>query len=113
MEMFMKLALLTGVAAVLSLAGAAAARADTIYIADAYPPGYVYSVPAPLPSPGYVVVDPGYTVVAPPPRAVVVAPPAVAPGPVVVAPRESGIVTTGFATTTSCYVDWRGIERCY
>jgi hypothetical protein len=123
----MKLALLTGFTAAVSLAGLAAARAETVYIPDAYPaPAATYVVPAPIVEPGYVVTDPGYTVVAPPaivatPRAVIAAPPmvveapaAVVAPPVVVAPApSSGIVTTGFATTPSCFVDWRGIERCY
>jgi len=114
----MRLGLLTGLAAALSLAGAAGARAETVYIPDPYvttAPGYVYSVPQPLSGPGYVVADPGYRIVAPP-QTVVVAPPAPVGPPMVVAPavpRESGIVTTGFATTPSCFIDWRGIERCY
>ena len=106
----MKLALLTGAVAALSLAGAAGARADIIYTTDPYyaggyvatAPSYVYSAPAPV-------------VVAEPPPAVVVAPPApaVVGPPVVVAPQPSaGIVTTGYSTH-SCYIDFRGIERCY
>jgi hypothetical protein len=30
----------------------------------------------------------------------------------VVAPRE-GIVTTGFSTERRCFIDFRGMERCY
>jgi hypothetical protein len=119
----MRLALL-GAAAALSLAGIASAQAETVYLADPYvatAPGYVYSAPAPLSSPGYVVSEPGYRVVAPP-QTVVVAPPAPVGAPMVVAPQTyvapaappaGGIVTTGFATTPSCFIDWRGIERCY
>ena len=109
----MRLALLTGAAAVLSLAAASGARAETVYIVDPYAvtaPGYVYGVPRPLSGPGYIVSEPGYAVVAPP--AVVVAPPA----PVAVAPAvpvERGIVTTGYRVTPSCFVDWGGVERCY
>jgi hypothetical protein len=174
----MRLALLTGLAAAALVAGAAGARAETIYITEPYvqtAPRYVYTVPTPIPSPGYVAIDPGYTVmaappafalapppspffspppaqvvVAPPPAQVVVAPrparvvvaprtnrvavapararivvaPALAPArvvvqapeivdpPMVIAPRD-GIVTTGFSPDRRCFIDFRGMERCY
>jgi hypothetical protein len=184
----MRLALLTGLAAAALVAGAAGARAETIYITEPYvqtAPRYVYTVPTPIPGPGYVAIDPGYTVmaapppafalapppspffspppaqvvVAPPPAQVVVAPPpaqvvvaprparvvvaprtnrvAVAPArarivvapalaparvvvqapeivdpPMVIAPRD-GIVTTGFSPDRRCFIDFRGMERCY
>src|SRR3954467_2048909 len=104
----MRLALLTGLAAAALVAGAAGARAETIYITEPYvqtAPRYVYTVPTPIPSPGYVAIDPGYTVMAappafalapppspffsPPPAQVVVAPP---PAQVVVAPRPARVV---------------------
>jgi hypothetical protein len=75
----MRLGLLTGVAA-LSLIGAAAAQAETIYASDtevlATTPGAVYAVPAPPfgPfTPQYIVTQPTI-VVAPPAAAPVVAP---------------------------------------
>jgi hypothetical protein len=86
----MRLALLTGVAAALSFAGAAGAQAETVYVTDpavvttdtnvvvaepnviATTPGYVYAVPAPPFGP----FTPRYVVSQP---TVVVAPPAVAP----------------------------------
>jgi hypothetical protein len=33
--------------------------------------------------------------------------------PAVVAPRETGIVTTGYSTSRSCFIDRNGFERCY
>jgi hypothetical protein len=122
----MRLALLTGVAAAALFAGASGARAEIIYSADPYyaadpyvatAPGYVYSVPAPLPGPGYVVTDPGYRVMAAP-RAVLVTPPSrgVINPPMAIAPPAvpaEGIVTTGYSTAPSCYIDFRGFERCY
>lgn len=124
----MKLTLRTGLAAAALFAGATGAQAGWVYVADppfpfgappfpfGTPPGYVYSVPAPIQSPGYVVTDPGYTVVAEPPAVVVAPPPARVGRPMVVAPRvvpaQQGIVTTGYSTTR-CFIDLRGIERCY
>jgi hypothetical protein len=133
MEKIMRLALLTSVAAAVSLIGVTGANADIYmtqpgYVASGYTyaPGYAYSAPAP----GYTYSAPGYvygapTVVAEPPSSyVVVAPPApvvnpplmvappVATAPVVV-PRSSGIVTTGFTTERRCFVDLAGFERCY
>jgi hypothetical protein len=52
-------------------------------------------------------------VVAPAPAQVLVAaPPEIIDPPMVVAPRE-GIVTTGFSTERRCFIDFRGMERCY
>jgi hypothetical protein len=134
----MRVALLTGVAA-LSLLGAASAQAETIYVAEpnmlATPPGYVYAAPtfgqtgyasgyAVTPDGQAVIAEPpaSYVVVAPP-REVVVNPPLVvarrgtyAPRPMYeprVLPRESGIVTTGYSNARSCFVDLNGFERCY
>jgi len=73
-----------------------------------------------------VVISPRTRVVAPQERVVVreriAAPHArvvererviVAPnGPVVAAPRESGIVTTGYSSS-GCFIDRNGFERCY
>ena len=153
----MRLALLTGIAA-LSLIGAAGAQAQTVYVTDppmaatdnviATTPGYLYAVPAPPFGP----FTPQYIVTQP---TIVVAPPAVAPRErvverervilaprnraaaprervverervvieprehVVVAPREeiimprAEIVTTGSATSRSCFIDRNGFERCY
>jgi hypothetical protein len=137
METIMRLALLTGIAAV-SLLGVAAAKAETIYVTEpdvvAATPGYVYSAPAPFIAPApfgyraprYVVTEPAAPVVIaePPPSYVVVAPqvpvvnpplvvaPRTATAPVVV-PRSSGIVTTGFSTERRCFIDLNGFERCY
>jgi hypothetical protein len=180
--------MLTGLAAAALVAGAAGARAaDMIYISEPYvqtAPRYMYAVPAPMVSPGYVAVDQGYTVIAPPPAAAFLPPPSpffappaaryvVAPAPaqvvlapspaqvvvaprptrVVVAPRTTrvavaparsrimvapapaparvlvaapeivdapmvlaprdGIVTTGFSSERRCFIDFRGMERCY
>lgn len=130
----MRLALLTSIAAAVSLIGVAGAKAETVYIAE---PGYAYSVPgyvAPAPNytyaPGYSYGAPGYvysapTVIAEPPSSyVVVAPqapvmnpplvvaPPVATAPVAV-PRSSGIVTTGFSSERRCFIDLNGFERCY
>ena len=156
----MRVALLTGVAAV-ALFGAAGAQAQTIYAADppdavittapvvATTPGYVYAVPAPPfgPfTPQYIVTQPTI-VVAPPPTTTVTSSVAVAPrervierervvvtprsrtaaprervierervfvapeNRVVVAPRETGIVTTG--SSSGCFIDLNGFERCY
>ena len=105
-------------------------------------PGSVYAVPAPPfgPfTPQYIVTQPT-VVVAPPavaPREwviererVVVAPRqrAIAPrervverervviapdDPVLAEPHESGITTTGYSTSRSCFIDRNGFERCY
>jgi hypothetical protein len=117
----MRLALLSGAAA-LSLIGVASAQAETVYVTDpgyATAPGYVYAVPAPPAgpfTPRYVVTEPAPAYVAEPPvayvqpPAVAVAPPvAVAPG--MAYPPRSGMVTTGYSTR--CFVDLAGIERCY
>ncbi|WP_157100627.1 hypothetical protein [Rhodoplanes sp. Z2-YC6860] len=117
----MRTALLTGAAAAaFALAATAAARAETLYVADmdavAAPAlGYVYDN-----GPDYVVQDRSYVVVAPPRERVVVVPrrevivdqPAyVAPRETVVAPR-GGYYTTGYSTG-GCMIDSRGFERCY
>jgi hypothetical protein len=158
----MRLALLTGVAAI-SLIGAASAQAETYYVNEpavvTTTPGTVYAVPAPPfgPfTPQYVVSQPTVVVtpapvvaprervierervvVAPRQRAVttrervverqrVIAPRervverVIAPAPVVESeqvvvapPFESGIVTTGYSTSRSCFIDRNGFERCY
>ncbi len=121
----MRLGLL-GCAAALTFIGTAAAHAEMVYMTQpgvvATAPGYVYSVPGPLPGTRFVVTEPAPAVIAEPPSTYVVAPPGtvvnrpmvVAPRqPVVVAPRESGIVTTGYSTVRSCFTDLIGIERCY
>jgi hypothetical protein len=79
-----------------------------------------YAIPAP--GPGYAVVaEPPSVAVVPPPAAVVrpplivVQPPAVVQPPMVVTPRPApsgGIVTTGYSSHP-CYIDLRGMERCY
>jgi hypothetical protein len=117
----MRTALLTGAAAVaFALAATAAARAETVYVADmdavaAPAPGYVYAT-----DPDYVVQDRPYVVVAPPrPRVVVVPrrevivdqPAYVAPRETIVAPR-GGYYTTG-TSSAGCMIDSRGFERCY
>jgi hypothetical protein len=125
----MRLALLTGVAALLSLLGAAGAQAESLA------PGYVYTVPtfgqtgyasgyALAPDGRAVIAEPpsSYLVVAPP-RDVAVNPPLVIKPPRTYAPREvyeprvlprdTGIVTTGSSTLRSCFVDLSGLERCY
>jgi len=116
----MRLGLLAGAAA-LTIAGAAAAQAETIYVPGAdvvtTAPDYVYAAPAPgyvvapppviaEPAPSYVVVAPQPTYVAPP--SYVVSPPAV----VRPVPRTRGIVTTAYSSS-GCFIDLRGIERCY
>ena len=71
----MRTALLMGATAALALTATAAARAETVYVADpdavvaAPAPGYVYST-----DPDYVVQDRSYVVVAPPRERVVVVP---------------------------------------
>jgi hypothetical protein len=168
----MRLALLTGVAA-LSLVGAAAAQAEPLYVTDtdvvATTPDTIYAVPArPFGSftPQYIVTQPTVivapelapTIVAAPrervierervviaPRARAIAPRervvvrerviaprgrverivaprervierervVIAPvDPVVVAPRDTGIVTTGYSSS-GCFLDRNGFERCY
>jgi hypothetical protein len=134
----MRVALLTGVAA-LSLLGAASAQAETIYVQEpnmlATSPGYVYTAPTfgqTGYASGYAVTPDGRAVIAEPPSSyVVVAPPreVVMSPPLVVAPRDTyaprqvyehrvlprdtGIVTTGYSNTRSCFVDLNGFERCY
>ncbi|MBX9826606.1 MAG: hypothetical protein K2Y27_16655 [Xanthobacteraceae bacterium] len=133
----MRIALLTGAAA-LTLAGAAGARAETIYVTEpdtVVSPGYVYN------EPNYVVSDRSYIVAEP--RRVVVAPPAVvAPRrervvvvprrereivveqPAYSAPRDSfayrgtwrgngGYVTTSYSSRGACAIDTNGFEHCY
>jgi len=139
----MRLALLTGCAATLSLIGAAAAQAETIYMNGpevvTTEPAYTYSVPGPLPFSRFVVTEHAPVVVAEPPAAVIAEPPAVVAAPrarvvvtepqrrvvmaprpaavvdppLAVVPRDSGIVTTGYSTVRSCFTDLAGIERCY
>jgi hypothetical protein len=132
----MRLALLTGCAATLSLIGAAAAQAETIYMNGpevvTTEPAYTYSVPGPLPFSRFVVTEHAPVVVAEPPAAVIAAPrarvvvteprrrvvmaprpAAVVNPPLAVVPRDSGIVTTGYSTVRSCFTDLAGIERCY
>jgi hypothetical protein len=101
-------------------------------IVVAPPPAQVVITPRPAqivvaPRPTRVVVAPSRArvvvapvreriVVAPAPapaRVLVAAPPEeVVDPPMVVAPR-GGIVTTGFSTERSCFIDFRGMERCY
>ncbi len=125
----MRTVLLTGAAAAaLALLGTAAARAETVYVADpdaVVAPGYVYAT-----EPNYVVQertyvpDRSYVVVAPPRECVVVVPrrEVVVEPPAYVAPRDSfayrGTVRTGGTYTTgysasSCMIDANGFERCY
>jgi hypothetical protein len=122
----MRLALLS-CAAALTFVGAAAAQAEMVYVTEpdavATAPGYVYSVPGPLPGSRFVVTEHDPVVVAEPPVSYVVAPPArvinrplaIAPREATtrVVPRESGIVTTGYSTVRSCFTDLIGVERCY
>jgi hypothetical protein len=110
----MRFALLTGFAATLTLAGAAAAQAETVYVAGPQvietTPGYVYDAPPPVVEPGYRVVPRGYVVVAPQPGYVVERP--LPRDTYRVLPRERDIVTTGYSTRT-CMVDAFGFERCF
>lgn len=128
----MRLALLTSIAAAVSLVGVAGAKADmyvtgpgyiggTGYVATSpgytYAPGYTYGAPGYVYSSPTVIAEPpsSYVVVAPPapvmnPPVVVAPPVATAP---IVAPRSSGIVTTGFTTERRCFIDLAGFERCY
>jgi hypothetical protein len=107
----MKLALLTGCAAALTLFGAAAAQAEIVSSSD---PGYVAT------DPGYVAADtnviattPGSVVAVPAPPFGPFTPRYIVTQPtVVVAPRESTIITTG-SSTRSCFIDLNGFERCY
>jgi hypothetical protein len=151
----MRLALLTGAAA-LSLVGAAGAQAQTIYTTDpaavvaqapviATTPAQVIAVPGPPfgpLTPQYIVTQPTVVVapsaVAPRERViererVVVSPQRAARGSRVAAPRErviererivtapaaemvvapSETVTTGYSAGGSCFIDLRGVERCY
>lgn len=189
MRLAIRNALLTGAAAALSIIGAAAAQAETVYVTEsgaiASAPGYVYTTPQPAPLFGYpfgasqvIVTDPAPAVITEPSRAItprervitrevvapreqvvreriirervvtpqrsgaaprervvreriirervppprdqvvvererVISPPASVSDEVVVAPRESGIVTTGYSTSRSCFFDRNGFERCY
>ena len=120
----MRLALL-GCAAALSFMGAAAAQAEMVYVTEpdvvATAPGYVYSVPGPLPGSRFVVTEHAPVVVtepadvAAPPARVISRPMAIAPREATtrIVPRESGIVTTGYSTVRSCFTDLAGVERCY
>jgi hypothetical protein len=126
----MRLGLLGCVAAV-TLCGAAAAQAETIYVEGpgyvatepgyvATGPDYVYTAPAPYETRRYIVADPAPTVLAEPPSSYVVVerPAAMVRPPMVVErerrvlPRPSGIVTTG-SSSGSCVIDINGFERCY
>jgi hypothetical protein len=196
MRLAIRNALLTGAAAALSIIGAAAAQAETVYVTEsgaiASAPGYVYTTPQPAPLFGYpfgasqvIVTDPAPAVITEPSQAItprervitrevvapreqvvapreqvvreriirervvtpqrsgaaprervvreriirervpaprdqvvvererVISPPASVSDEVVVAPRESGIVTTGYSTSRSCFFDRNGFERCY
>jgi hypothetical protein len=146
---------LLGCAAALTLIGAAAAQAETIYVEPGYAEstyvepgyavtgsGYVYAEPAPFAEPRYivrqpaplvvtrpaaplVVTEPAPTVIAEPAAPVELAPPVeVVTRPLAVAPRDriverrvlprrSGIVTTGYSASHSCFIDRNGFERCY
>ena len=120
----MRTALLTGAAAAaFALVATAAARAETVYIADmdtvaAPAPGYVYAT-----DPDYVVQDRSYVVVTPPRQRVIVAPPrevivdrpAYLAPPAYVAPR-SGYYSTEYTTgygSAGCMIDALGVERCF
>jgi hypothetical protein len=122
----MKLWLLTGSAAAFLVIGAAAAQAETVYIAEpgaVAAPDYVYVAPAVEPAyPGsYAVTVPGYEIVEQP--SVVVTPRRgyVVERPVPLEPREvidddddDGIITTGTsALPAQCSIDSFGFERCY
>jgi hypothetical protein len=140
-EPIMRIALLTGAAA-LVLAGTAGARAETIYVTEpdtVVSPGYAYSEAYNEPSyvvreRSYIVAEPARVVVSPPavvaPRRerVVVVPrrerEVVVEQPVYTAPRDSygyrgtwrgngGYVTTSYSSGGSCVVDINGFERCY
>ena len=148
---------LLGCVAALTLIGAAAAQAETIYVERGYAEptyvepgyvttgaGYIYSEPAPFAAPRYVVRRPAPVVVTEPvpvivsepaaplvitePAPAVLAEPAapveVVTRPLAVAPRDrfverrvlprrSGIVTTGYSASHSCFIDRNGFERCY
>jgi hypothetical protein len=128
----MRLGLL-GCAAALTLFGAAAAQAETIYVDG---PGYVttdpdygyvttapaygYTAPAPFETRRYIVAEPPARVLAEPPSSYVVVerPAPIVRPPVVVErgpgvlTRPSGIVTTGYSSG-SCAIDINGFERCY
>lgn len=131
----MRIALLIGAAAALSVVGAAGARAEMVYVQDrgyvetapAYEyaaPPYAYTAPAPvfpapfpLPVPGYVVAEPpqGYVVVERMGPDYVRPQPRYLPRPRVVINRpvsEQEIVTTGYSAN-NCYIDLAGVERCF
>jgi hypothetical protein len=128
----MRLGLL-GCAAALTLFGAAAGQAETIYVDGpgyvttdpgygyvATAPGYVYKAPAPFETRRYIVAEPPARVLAEPPSSyVVVERPAPMARPPLAVEREprvltrpSGIVTTGYSSG-SCAIDINGFERCY
>jgi hypothetical protein len=92
-RMIMRFGLL-GCAAALTLIGAAAAKAETIYLTEpnviATAPDYVYSAPGPFAEPSYVVAEPAPVVVAEPPPGYVLAPPVTyaVEAPLAIAPRE-------------------------
>jgi hypothetical protein len=139
--MLMRLGLL-GCAAALTLFGAAAAQAETIYVdgpgyvttdpdygyvatAPGYgyvatAPAYGYTAPAPFETRRYIVAEPPARVLAEPPSSYVVVerPAPIVRPPVVVErgpgvmTRPSGIVTTGYSSG-SCAIDINGFERCY
>jgi hypothetical protein len=110
--------------------------AEPAYVEPGYvaaPSGYVYAEPAPLMERRYVVTEPAPwvvrrvapTVIAEPAVPVEVAPPVeVVTRPLAVTrhdrfierrvvPRSSGIVTTGYSASHSCFIDRNGFERCY
>ena len=81
MRLAIRNALLTGAAAALSIIGAAAAQAETVYVTEsgaiASAPGYVYTTPQPAPLFGYpfgasqvIVTDPAPAVITEPSRAI-------------------------------------------
>ena len=81
MRLAIRNALLTGAAAALSIIGAAAAQAETVYVTEsgaiASAPGYVYTTPQPAPLFGYpfgasqvIVTDPAPAVITEPSQAI-------------------------------------------
>ena len=130
----MRLALLTGAAAALSLIGAAGAQAEMVYVTEPSvietAPAYTYAdpplaysapvvaAPAPVvvPPRGYLVAAPrDYVVVSRPVRDYVRPQPRYVPRPRVVINRpvaREEIVTTGYSAG-NCFIDLAGVERCY
>jgi len=133
----MRLALLTGAAAALSLIGVAGAQAEMVYVTDpafvetapaygyadppfAYTtPGPIIAAPAPVvtvPAPGYVITQPrDYVVVERTSPNYIRPQPRYAPRPRVVINRpvaREEIVTTGYSAH-NCFIDLAGVERCY